>query len=229
MVETNGRSLTREATAQSDNNFVDNSFLEYVPSSFYVLHFFMIIEAWCVIIKCLPRVYIFLFSEYFSLAEREREVWKETVLVCSKGSRVTNRERNSRRDDVCLTNNLQLGKEGNVPGGMPWNADWESKVEPGYTSTRISLGLVPDFEPWGSDWHPNLTSFSSRNLLTETRSKPTFRTIEDKTREWSKNEADRYCVVYYERNNKEYYDGNFYGTCSSSRKMDPRWIVRSFF
>lgn len=72
MVETNGRSLTREATAQSDNNFVDNSFLEYVPSSFYVLHFFMIIEAWCVIIKCLPRVYIFLFSEYFSLAERER-------------------------------------------------------------------------------------------------------------------------------------------------------------
>lgn len=40
MVETNGRSLTREATTQSDNNFVDNSFLEYVPSSFYVLHFF---------------------------------------------------------------------------------------------------------------------------------------------------------------------------------------------
>lgn len=39
------RSLTREATAQSNNNFVDNSFLEYVPSFFYVLRLFIIIEA----------------------------------------------------------------------------------------------------------------------------------------------------------------------------------------
>lgn len=84
--------------------------------------------------------------------ERERDVKRNAFrfVVCTKGPRVTNRERNSRRDDVRLTN-LHLGKEGNVPGGMPWNADWESKVEPGYTSTRIFLGLVPDFELWGSD------------------------------------------------------------------------------
>lgn len=41
MVETVARSLTREATAQSNNNFVDNSFLEYVPSFFYVLYAFL--------------------------------------------------------------------------------------------------------------------------------------------------------------------------------------------
>lgn len=80
------------------------------------------------------------------MRERERRK-KKCFSVRTKRSRVTSRERNSRRDDVCSTN-LRLGKEGNVPGGMPWNVEWESNVEPGYTSIRISFGLVPDFEPW---------------------------------------------------------------------------------
>lgn len=122
------RSLTREATAQSNNNFVDNSFLEYVPPFFYVLRLFIIIEAWCAIIKY-PLTYIcvlFVLWKFPTRREGKRErkrCEKKCFSVCTKGARVTSRERNSRRDDVCLTN-LHLGKEGNVPGGMPWNADW---------------------------------------------------------------------------------------------------------
>lgn len=122
------RSLTREATAQSNNNFVDNSFLEYVPTFFYVLRLFIIIEAWCAIIKY-PPMYICVLFVLWKFptrrgGKRERKrCEKKCFSVCTKGARVTSRERNSRRDDVCLTN-LHLGKEGNVPGGMPWNADW---------------------------------------------------------------------------------------------------------